>query len=123
MKRRILLISTNVLSIVLFSLSILFTKNYFLIGITLLILLGTGMYTSRRIQRLGLLKSEEKFTAQRYSLLIIWNLISLGLLMISIFLYSEIAVLLIFSIIFFASSLGALLGHIKKMGFKQKNEL
>jgi|GEM_PF-2916302 len=90
MKRRKLpiLISINILSILLFSLSILFTKNYFLIGLTLLILLGTGLYTSMRIQRLGLFKSEEKINTQRYLFLIIWNLFSLGLLLTSIFIFS-----------------------------------
>ncbi len=117
MKRRKLpiLISINILSILLFSLSILFTKNYYLIGLTLLILLGTGLYTSMRIQRLGLFKSEEKVTTQRYLFLIKWNLFSLGLLLASIFIFSEITELLIFSMIFFGGSLGALIGHILRM--------
>jgi hypothetical protein len=67
MKKNIFLFGINVLFIALFSLSILLTSNYFIIGFTLILLLGTGVFTAITIQRLRSFQGKKGFTTQSYS--------------------------------------------------------
>ena len=120
MKRKISLISLNIIAILCFSLSILFDLGYLIMIASLILLWASSIYTAIKFH--DKTKSKKLISTHGFSFLIFWMLFALAIFLFSIFIWDRNGILLVFSIIFLGFIIGAILGeYTKRRKYKIKN--